>query len=54
MITFLPSLCRCSNCGRIFIGLKASGGFLYQESKMTLCRRCREEAKEESKDAKKY
>lgn len=51
MITLLPSICRCSNCGRIFIGLKASGGFLYKEYKMTLCRRCRDKVREEGKDA---
>ena len=50
MITILPSLCRCTNCGRIFIGLKASGGFLNKESKMTLCRRCREEVRMEKKN----
>ena len=46
MLTFLPSLCRCSNCGRIFIGLKTSGGFYYTEAKTDLCRRCRGKAKE--------
>lgn len=46
MLTIRPSLCRCSNCGRIFIGLKTSGGVVYKESKTDLCSRCLEDVKE--------
>ena len=53
MLTFRPSLCRCSNCGRIFIGLKTSGGVIYTEAKTDLCRRCREDSKEKKMDADK-
>ena len=32
--TILPSLYRCSNCDRSFIGLKALGRIINQENKM--------------------